>query len=75
MEQPKRKKTIDLKGFADEVLSVVWDGNDIDGGSMQDIAERFGLIEKVIATEPCCEDCICAEVMEFPAECYRKTYK
>jgi hypothetical protein len=44
----------------------------IDGGDLQEHAEKLGLIEKTTVTEPCCENCACADVWdEFPVECYR----
>jgi hypothetical protein len=50
-----------------------WSQN-IDGGDLQDKAEELGLIEKYTATEPCCDQCACAEVHgAFPVECYRYT--
>lgn len=45
-------------------------GGDIDGGAAQDKALELGLLGFVTVTEPCGDDCRCAEYYdEFPAEC------
>lgn len=64
----------DFVGFANEILRIAWDGNDIDGGTAQELADKYGLIQEVTVTEPCGEHCQCAELAEFPTKCYRKTY-
>ena len=50
-----------------------WSGN-IDGGDLQDQAEKMGLIKMVTQEKPCRDDgCMCAEVCgtdEFPVECF-----
>lgn len=45
---------------------------DIDGGEAQDKAEALGLLVRVNVTEPCGEDCWCAEWDDFPQECLRE---
>lgn len=47
------------------------DLGDIDGGWIQDKAESLGLLERVTVTEPCGEECRCAEYGDFPHECLR----
>lgn len=45
---------------------------DIDGGSFQDKCEELGVLVTVTVTEPCGENCRCAEYYgEFPVECFR----
>jgi|CXWL01.1.fsa_nt_gi hypothetical protein len=45
---------------------------DIDGGEAQEEAERLGLLVRVTCTEPCGEQCTCAEYHgEGPWECLR----
>jgi len=44
---------------------------DLDGGWIQDEAERLGVLRKVEVTEPCGELCHCAEYGDFPQDCYR----
>lgn len=44
---------------------------DIDGGSIQDKLEELGLLVSVPVTEPCGENCLCAEYGDFPQECLR----
>jgi hypothetical protein len=66
-----------FKGFADEVLARLWEGLGVEGDEIQEIGLKHGLIEEYTATEPCCDNCVCAEIMgddEFPVKCYRKTY-
>ena len=47
--------------------------SDIDGGDVQAWAIECGLLEEWTATEPCGEQCECAEVADFPTRCYRLT--
>jgi hypothetical protein len=47
--------------------------SDIDGGDVQAWAVECDLLEEWTATEPCGEQCECAEVADFPARCYRLT--
>lgn len=44
---------------------------DVDGGSIQDAAERHGVLVAVRVTEPCGEYCRCVDYADFPMECYR----
>jgi len=45
---------------------------DIDGGDLQDHAEKIGLLTATEVTEPCSENCACAEYYgDFPMTCYR----
>ncbi len=62
-----------LIAFAREILSGYRcdEIGDIEGGDLQDIAHKHGLLLEITATEPCAEDCVCAEAGEFPATCYR----
>jgi hypothetical protein len=49
------------------------DNGDIDGGWLQDEAKALGLLVEVEVTEPCCENCWCAEHHgEFPCKCLRE---
>lgn len=47
-------------------------GSDLDGGDIQGQAVALGLLKEVLATEPCGEECDCAE-FGFPLTCYRFT--
>lgn len=61
--------------FADDVISNAFDGGDLDGGTVQEMAEACGLITPRTMTEPCGPVCNCMEAgAEFPTTCYRKTY-
>lgn len=47
---------------------------DLDGGWLQDEAERCGLLERVTVAKPCHpEFCRCAEYDDFPQHCLRYT--
>lgn len=66
----------DWKPFVNAMLEASWDGLDADGGDIQDLAEKFGLIKLVKVWSPCGENCRCASYeFDFPVECYRKTYE
>lgn len=66
-----------LRAFAQGVMEV-WPIGDLDGGTLQDLAVKHGLLKPEIRYTPCGEGCTCAEyatTKEFEAgvECYRKT--
>lgn len=61
-----------LKAFASELISASFEGGSFDGGDIQDIAVKHGLVQIEQRTEECGEVCACREY-GFPAECYRKT--
>jgi hypothetical protein len=61
-----------LKAFANELISASFEGGSFDGGDIQDIAVKHGLLQVEQRTEACGEVCACSE-HGFPAECYRKT--
>ena len=69
-----KPKLSNFKEFANKILQVAFDGNDLDGSDIQDIGVECGLLKEVMATEPCGENCVCAEYNDWPMECYRKTY-
>ncbi len=65
-----------LHSFALDALEV-WPDGDLDGGTLQDLAVKHGLLEVEVRTEPCCADCECKEFYSgtFWARgisCYRK---
>ena len=66
-----------LRAFARDVMEV-WPMGDLDGGSLQEIATKHGLLNPEVRNERCGESCVCAEYVsaeEFAAgvECYRKS--
>ena len=67
------QRKFDPVGFCDEALKVSFDGCDLDGGSVQEMAEKYGLVERVTMTERCGDTCICSEMDDFPLDCYRYT--
>ena len=65
----------DFKNFANDILDAAWEGNDINGGFLQDVALKHGLLKLIEVTEPCDPDnCGCAEFGIFPQVCHRKNY-
>ena len=63
-----------LRGFAAAMLDWDMDGiGDVDGGTLQDLAEHHGLLVPVQVSEACGEMCLCADYGDFPQTCYRKS--
>ena len=67
-----------LKKFVKDIMTLGDRGwcDSVDGADMQDIAEKYGLIEPVEQEKPCGEICVCEEIMgeeAFPLMCYRWT--
>ena len=61
-----------LRAFARAVMDP-WPEGELDGGDLQDIAEKYGLLKQETVTEPCGENCWCENYYgEFPAVCYKK---
>ena len=73
--------SIDLKeNLKKFVKEIMWTGegwcDTVDGDTLQDIAEKRGLIELVEQKQPCCPECACRHMMgpeAFPLMCYRWT--
>ena len=66
-----------LRGFAQRAMKA-WPEGDLDGASLQEAAEEFGLLRRETRTEPCAEDCWCAEYYsesdwQDGATCFRRT--
>lgn len=58
--------------FARHMLTEVWPEGGIDGGELQDLGERFGLLKPVEVTEPCGSYCACDYYSaDFPMTCYK----
>ncbi len=62
-----------LKNFANEILSHTFEGCDLDGGEVQEIAVKHGLLMPITVNSKCGENCRCAEFSEFPLTCYKKS--
>lgn len=60
-----------LVEFALWALGETRHGGDLDGGSLQEKAEALGILGRVPVTEPCGEECNCAEYGDFPQDCLR----
>ena len=54
------------------MISASFEGGSFDGGDIQDIAVKHGLLRIEQRADECGEACACREY-GFPAECYRKT--
>ena len=61
-----------LKAFANDMINASFEGGNFEGGDIQDIAAKHGLLRIESRDEECGEVCACREY-GFPAECYRKT--
>ncbi|WP_156358935.1 hypothetical protein [Pseudomonas sp. NBRC 111137] len=61
-----------LKAFAVEMINASFEGGSFDGGDIQDIAVKHGLLRIEQREDECGESCACRDY-GFPAECYRKT--
>jgi hypothetical protein len=66
----------DLKGFAEAVMRS-WPHGDVDGGDLQDIAVKHGLLREESRTDFCGEFCGCRECfvdpnLDAPWTCYRR---
>ena len=70
---PAEQPTLDaLKAFANDMINASFEGGNFEGGDIQDIAAKHGLLRIETRDEECGEVCACREY-GFPAECYRKT--
>lgn len=66
-----------LRAFAQDVMKC-WPEGDVDGGYLQELAIRHGLLTPTRVNEPCGEGCRCAEdytekEWNEGVTCYRKT--
>lgn len=64
-----------LRAFAQDVMEG-WPYGAPDGGDLQELAEKLGLLKPVEMAKPCAEECCCAEFYgedDGPFRCYRKT--
>lgn len=61
-----------LRAFANEIVSGAFVGGSFDGGEIQNMGVKHGLLRIEQRENECGEDCACREY-GFPTECYRKT--
>jgi len=61
-----------LRSFANEIIAAAYEGGSFEGGDIQDMAVKHGLLRIESRVAECGESCACREY-GFPAECYRKT--
>lgn len=58
-----------LRGFARAIMDERY-GN-LDGGKLQDLGVKHGLLIPTEVTDVCGENCVCEEYGDFPQTCYR----
>lgn len=61
-----------LLAFANEIISASYEGGSFEGGDIQDLAVKHGLVTIESRDSECGEACACSQY-GFPTECYRKT--
>lgn len=61
-----------LCNFANAMIDIALEGADADGGHIQELAVKHGLLMPEQRTERCGDSCQCAEYADFPVECFRK---
>ena len=72
-----REESQALRAFAQDVMSY-WPDGAPDGGDLQELAEKHGLLKPETRHEPCAEGCECAAIcapceFELGVTCYRRT--
>ncbi|MCF7545315.1 hypothetical protein [Pseudomonas petrae] len=65
------EEPVGLRAFANDMISAAYEGGSFDGGDIQNIAVKHGLLRIEQRVEACGEHCACSEY-GFPAECYRR---
>jgi len=63
---------VGLRAFANEIISAAYEGVSYDGGDIQDIAVKHGLLRAERDVDPCSAHCACIEY-GFPTACLRRT--
>ena len=72
MARPTDAQVQALAEFARWAIAEgAWNGGDVDGGEIQEKAADLGIIHQIEVTEPCGDECTCAEWDDFPHQCYR----
>lgn len=61
------------QSFAEEVISAALEGGNFDGADIQELAVKHNLLKLEKMNERCGDNCACAEIDDFPLDCYRKT--
>lgn len=69
--QPVEGDKPDLLGFCYWLFTNVWPHGDADGGDLEDMGVKFGILKPEEVTQSCGEYCRCAEWDDFPQTCYR----
>lgn len=68
--QPAAQDVSGLAAFAIDLIDGALQGGNFDGGEIQALGVKHGLLQVEHRTESCGEHCACAE-FGFPSECYR----
>lgn len=61
--------------FTRLVMNSMYEGGwgTLEGLDIEEFAEKCGIIKPTEVTEPCCEDCLCALLGDFPVTCNKLT--
>lgn len=70
--QPAPIAVLNIRNFANAMIDIALEGADADGGHIQELAIKHGLLKPEQRTERCGDTCSCAEYADFPVECFRK---
>ena len=70
-EKQARSDRNKLRAFAKELMEEWAEHFALDGGDIQELALKHGLLVEVEMTELCGELCECAEAGDFPQTCNR----
>jgi hypothetical protein len=66
------KELASLRGFAQTVIQALQTG-DINADALREEALRRGLATETLSDSPCSPTCACAELLDFPVQCFRPT--
>ncbi|MHC5194859.1 hypothetical protein ACYSUW_13990 [Pseudomonas frederiksbergensis] len=61
-----------LRGFANSMIDICFEGGNADGGQIQEYGVNHGLLKPEVRSDRCEGACACAEY-GFPTECFRRT--
>ena len=71
-----RARVAQLEAAHRELAKICWEGGSLDGGELQDILVKHGVLVETIVEKPCSEWCNCEDNdAVFPTTCYRFALK
>lgn len=65
-----------IRAFIRELAQLCWEGGSLDGGDLQDMLVKHGMLTPVTMAKPCEPDCFCGSeygLDAFPLTCYKLT--